>query len=130
MGIMKTRKHGYGFFLLVSIFGALLMNFTFLVTLYFSLHLDEDHRARFFDPFLLSIGFSYDVVVGLVVSPLLFFCLRRKRVAVALPVVFGSVLITVGVLSPFSADFGLCGACIALIISVLCCLMLPNSELN
>jgi hypothetical protein len=61
---------------------------------------------------------------------LLFFSLRRKRVAVALPVVYGSVLTTIGVLSPFCPDFGYNGACIALIISVLCCLMLPNSELH
>jgi hypothetical protein len=126
MSAMKTRQHGYGFFLLVSIVGALITTFTLLAALYFSLRLDEDHRSRFFDPFLLAITFIWAAVLGVIASPLLFFCLRRKRLSVALPVVFVSVLTSAAVLTPFSDDYGFYGAGVALLISVLGCTMLPN----
>jgi hypothetical protein len=129
---MKTRQHGYGFFLLVSIVVAMVMTFTQLVALYFSLRLDEDHRSRFFDPFLLTINFTWAAVLGVIVSPLLFFCLRRKRLSVALPMVFVSVLTSATVITPFSDVYGFYGAGGAFIISVLGCTMLPNiaPELN
>jgi hypothetical protein len=127
MSVMKPRQHGYGFFLLVSIIGAFLTAITLIAALYFSLRLDEDHRSRFFDLFLSATTFFEAAILGVIASPLLFFCLRRKRLSVALPVVFVSVLTTAAVLTPFSDYFGFFGAGIALVVSVLGCTMLPNN---
>jgi hypothetical protein len=130
MSAMKVRQNGYGFFLLVGIVGAFLTAITLIVALYFSLRLDEDHRSRFFGVFLSAATFFKATIFGVIASPLLFFCLRRKRLSVALPVVFISVLTTAAVLTPFSDVYGFYGAGIALIVSVLGCTMLPNTALE
>ena len=121
---MTTKQHGYGFFLLVSTVGAFVTAFTFIAAFYFSL--DLEHRQRLLDPSILMQTLLGAVTSSLLASPLLFFCLRRKRLSVALPVVIISVLTTVAVLTPFSEWEGLGGAYIALIISALSCTLLPN----
>jgi hypothetical protein len=125
---MTTRQHGYGFFLLVGIAVAFVTAFTFIAAFYFSL--DLERRQRLLDPGILLFTLLGAAVSGLLASPLLFFCLRRKRLSVALPVVIISVLTVVAVLTPFSEFAGLGGAYIALIISVIVCTMLPNKSLQ
>jgi hypothetical protein len=129
---MKTRQHNYWFFLLVSMMGAFITAFTFIAAIYFSLPSTDLAYGQGFlnmlrDPFVLTIAVPVAVVSGLLASPLLFFGLRQKRLSVALPILFISVLTSVGVLTPFSALAGLVGTFFVSIGSVVACMMLPNA---
>lgn len=75
------------------------------------------------DPFVRTIATPIVVVSGAFATPLLYFCLRRRRLTVALPIVFGSVLGAVAVTTPLSQLLGLFSAFAALVISCVVCSM-------
>jgi hypothetical protein len=124
MSTLTIKQPGFGFFLLASLAVAFATVFTFMVAFYFSL--DLEHRQWVLNSFILLPTFFAAAVSGLLASPLLFFCLRRKRLSVALPIVIIPVLTMVAALTPFSESAGLGGACVMFIISVLICTLLPN----
>jgi hypothetical protein len=77
------------------------------------------------DPFVRTIAVPVALFSGILVSPVLYFCLRRRRLSVALPIVFGSVLGTVALLTPFSHLLGwFCGYA-ALVVSCIICARIP-----
>ena len=133
---MKTRPHGYWFFLLVSMTGAFISAYAFLAASYCSTpapcfmsgwgHFLLLPLLILCDPFVFTFATTGVVVSGLLASPLLFFGLRRKRLFVALPIVFLSVLTVTVVLTWFSGLAALAGAYVALIISVVFCRWLPG----
>src|SRR5882672_11104958 len=92
---MHNRTRNYGVFLLVSIGGALVTALTFIVAIQVSLAptalaYGQGIFSALSDPFVRAIAGPVAFVSGLVASPLLYFCLRRRRLSVALPIVFVS----------------------------------------
>ena len=123
---MKKSGHSYWFFLLVSMFGAFLTAAVFIIVLQLSLPptdlaYHEGISKTFRDPFVLNIASFVAFWSGLLASPLLFFCLRRRKQSVALPVIFISVLIAVAIFTPVSPLLGFISAIVALIGSCIVC---------
>lgn len=123
---MHNRTHSYGVLLLVSIAGAFITALAFIVVAQFSLPptdlaYGQSIATTLRDPFVRTIAGPVAFVSGLLTSPLLYFCLRRRRLAVTLPIVFGSVLTTVALITPFSQSLGFFSAYAALIISCIVC---------
>jgi hypothetical protein len=123
---METKHHSYPRILLLTIAGALITAFVFVVTIYLSLPPTDSayHQGMantFADPFVLTVALFWALVSGLLVSPVLYFCLRRRRLALALPIVLSSTLITVVILTPVSAIFGLLGALVVTLASSVIC---------
>jgi len=120
------RAHPFHLFLLFGFGSAFLNAFLFIATLYYTLPpTDLAYGKGLFqtlgDPFVLSIAALIAFFAGLTASPLLYFCLRHRRLAVALPVVFGSVLLAVIGLTPVNPWLGLCGSFAALVASCTLC---------
>src|SRR5450759_2784364 len=112
---MDTKRHSYPLMLLFAMAGAFITAFVFVVVIYLSLPPTDSayHQGlanTFADPFVFTIASLVAVVSGLLVSPVLYFCLRRKSLSFALPIVFGSTLVAVFTLTPFSIIAGLLGA--------------------
>jgi hypothetical protein len=123
---MQNQTHSYGVFLLGSIVGAFVTAFPFIVVIRLSLpptDLAYGHGifSALSDPFVGTIAGPVAFVSGLVASPLLYFCLRRRRLTVALPIVFVSVLATVALMTPLSQSLGWFGSYVALVISCVVC---------
>ncbi len=120
------ERPGYGVFLLVGVIGAFVTAFVFIAALGASLpSTDMAYGQSVFttlnDPFVLAIAGPVAFFSGLLASPLLFFCLRGRRLTVALPLIFVSVLATVALLTPISQLLGWFGSYVALIVSTLVC---------
>jgi hypothetical protein len=123
---MNRRTHTYVFFLLVSVVGAFVTALAFIVVIQLSLPpTDLAYGHSIFsiisDPFVLVIAGSVAFASGLAASPLLYFCLQRRRLSVTLPIIFGSVLITIALMTPLSKLLGLFGSYAALVISCIVC---------
>lgn len=123
---MHNRTHSYGVLLLVSIAGAFITALAFIVVAQLSLPptdlaYGQSIAATLRDPFVRTLAGPVAFASGLLASPLLYFCLRRRRLAVTLPIVFGSVLTTVALITPFSRALGFFSAYAALIISCIVC---------
>jgi hypothetical protein len=129
---MKTSRHGFWLFLLVSMFGA--FSSAILCVIFSSLFLPPNDLAyhqgilkTLSDPFVRDIALFAAFWCGLLATPLLYFCLRRRRLRVALPIVFGSVYLTVMIASAVTSVLGLfCGG-LALIVS---CIFSSQSPLT
>jgi len=123
---MHTRTHSFAVFLPIGFLGAFLTAFTFIAVIQLTLPAtDEAYGHGIFgalaDPFVTAIATPVALVAGALATPLLYFCLRRRRLTVALPIVFGSVLIAVLVTTPLSHLFGLFSSFAALVISSIVC---------
>jgi hypothetical protein len=124
---MKTSQHSFWLFLPVSMFGS--FSSALLCVIFSSLFLPPTDLAyhqgilkTLGDPFVRDIALFVAFWCGLLATPLLYFCLRRRRLRIALPIVFASVYVTVMVTSAVASVFGLfCGA-LALIVSCIFCL--------
>jgi hypothetical protein len=131
---MHTRTHSYGLFLLVSLFGAFVTATALIVVIQLSLPpTDLAYGQSIFtpysDPFVRAIVIPVAAVSGLLASPLLYFCLRRRRLFIALPIIFSSVLAAVVMITPFSQVLGLSSAFGALVVScILCCRIRATSS--
>lgn len=113
-------------FLLVGVTGAFVTAFVFMAVIGASLPpTDLAYGQSVFtilnDPFVLAIASPVAFFSGLLASPLLFYSLRRRRLAVALPLVFASVLATVALLTPISQLLGWFGSYAALVASTVVC---------
>lgn len=119
-------SHGFGVFLLVGVSGAFVTAFVYIAVIWAwlpptDLAYGESVFTALSNPFVIVIAGPVTLVSGLLASPLLFGCLRSRRLAVALPLVFTSVLATVALLTPFSPRLGLFGSYVALVVSTLVC---------
>jgi hypothetical protein len=123
---MHTRSHTYGVFLVVGILGAFVTAFIFILVIQLTLPPDDLAYGQpiftiLSDPFVRAVATPVAFVSGLLASPLLFFCLRRLRLTLTLPIVFGSVLAAVVLTTPFSQRLGLFCAYAALAGSCFLC---------
>jgi hypothetical protein len=123
---MHTRKHSFAIFLPVGFVGAFVTAFTFIATIQFTLPpTDEAYGQGIFttfrDPFVRTIATPVAFIAGALATPVLYFCLRRRRLTVALPIVFGSVLVAVIVVTPLNQLLGLFCAFAALVASCILC---------
>jgi len=123
---MHTRTHSFAVFMLVGFIGAFVTAFAFIAIIQLTLPpTDGAYGQGIFgtlrDPFVRAIATPVALVSGALASPLLYFCLRRRRLAVALPIVFGSVLVAVAITTPLDQLFGLFSAFAALVVSCIVC---------
>lgn len=123
---MQTRSHSFAVFLLVGFVGALVTAFAFIVVIQLTLPPTDGAYgqgvvATLSDPFVRMIATPFVLVGGVLATPLLYFCLRDRRLAVALPIVFGSVLVAVIVTTPLSQLLGLFSGFAALVVSCIVC---------
>ncbi len=123
---MHTRTHSFTIFLLAGFVGAFVTAFAFIAVIQFTLpHTDGAYGQGIFtilrDPFVRVVALPAALVSGALATPLLYFCLRRRRIAVALPIVFGSVLVAVALTTPLSHLLGLLSGFAALVISCIVC---------
>ena len=123
---MHKRSYSYGVFLMVGILGAFVTVFIFILVIQFTLPSDDSAYGQsifttFSDPFVQTIATTVAFVSGVLASPLLFFCLRRQRLTLTLPIVSGSVLTAVVFTTPFSQQLGLFCAYAALVCSCFLC---------
>jgi hypothetical protein len=113
-------------FVVISIVGAFLTATVYLVAIQLSLPptdlaYDRSLLKVWDDPFVRTIASTVAFFCGLLASPILYFCLRRRRLVVALPLVFGSVLVAVAAATPLNQLFGLFSGFAALVISCIIC---------
>ena len=125
----------FTFLLFASIFGGFVTAFAYTAVVQLTLPPEDEAYgqsviAAFNDPFVRAIACPIALISGLLASPLLIACLWRKRLAVTLPIVFGSVLVTVAVLTPFSHSLGWSGAYAALVISCIACARIRAGSLE
>jgi hypothetical protein len=123
---MHTRTHSFAVFLLVGFIGGFVTAFTFIAVIQLTLPpSDGAYGQGIFktlrDPFVIAIATPAALVSGALATPLLYFCLRHRRLTVALPIVFGSVLIAVSTATPFSRLLGLFSGFAALLASCIIC---------
>jgi hypothetical protein len=123
---MDTRKHGFAVFLLAGFLGAFVIAFAFIAVIQFTLPPTDTAYGQGIittlrDPFVRAIAVPVALLAGALASPLLYLCLRRRRLAVALPIVFGSVLTVLVIVTPSSHLLGLAGAFAALVVSCIVC---------
>ena len=123
---MHTRTHSFAVFLLVGFVGAFVTAFTFIAVIQFTLPpTDGAYGQSVFttlrDPFVRTIATPVALASGAVATPLLYFCLRHRRLTVALPIVFGSVLVAVIITTPLSQLLGLFSSFAALVVSCIVC---------
>jgi hypothetical protein len=127
---MHTRTHSFAVFLFVGFIGAFVTAFTFIAVIQLTLPpTDEAYGQSIFgtlrNPFVRAIATPVALVSGALASPLLYFCLRHRRLVVALPIVFGSVVVAVAVTTPLDQLFGLFSAFVALVVSCIVCARIP-----
>jgi hypothetical protein len=123
---MHTRTHSFAVFLLVGFVGAFVTAFAFIAVIQLTLPPnDEAYGQGIFrtlrDPFVRSITTTVALISGALATPLLYFCLRHRRLTVALPIVLGSVLVAVAVTTPLDQLFGLFSGFAALVTSCIVC---------
>lgn len=124
------KPHPFWLLLGVSLLGAFASAFMFVVTIYFSLPSTDLASgqglfATFGDPFVIMIASTVAFFSGIIASPFVYFGLRRKNLKRVLPFVYGVVLLTITVVTPFSQMGGLCASYVTLLISVMFCGSVP-----
>lgn len=130
---MHTRTHSFAIFPLVGFAGAFVTAFTFIAAIQLALQsTDEAYGQGIFttlrDPFVRDIAILVALAAGALATPLLYYCLRRRRLTVALPIVFGSVLTAVVVTTPLDRLLGLFCAFVALVASCIVCTQIPATS--
>ena len=123
---MPIRTHSFVFFMILGLVGAFLTATAFIAVIYLTLPPSDQAHGRGFlttlgDPFVLTIATSIAFAAGLLASPILFFSLRHRRLAVALPIVFAAVLTATAVTTPIDQRLGLFSGFAALIVSSIVC---------
>ena len=123
---MKTSRHSYWLFLLVSMLGAFVTAIAFVIAIQLSLPptdlaYHQGISKTFDDPFVRDIAFFVAFWCGVFASPLLFFCLRNRKLRVALPIIFVSVLLAVCISTPLSPLLGLISSVMTLVVTCIIC---------
>jgi hypothetical protein len=127
---MANPRRGYAFFLILSVMGGFLTAVTYIYSTAVSvspgdLAYRQPQAEIFADPFVLAIVVPAGIVAGLLVSPVTYFCLRDRRLSVAVPAVFVSTLATVALATPWLGLLGIVAGFAAVIGSCLVCAHLP-----
>jgi hypothetical protein len=126
---MHPRTHSFAVFPLLGFAGAFVTAFTFIIVLQLALPSTDEAYGQgvagaLGDPFVMAVATPAALVAGTLATPLLYFCLRRRRLRVAVPIVFGSVLLAVIVTTPLSQVLGLLSGLAALVVSCIVCTQL------
>ena len=87
---MHIRRHSFAVFLLVGFIGAFVTAFTFIAVIQFTLPATDGAYgqgifATLRDPFVRIVAVPGALVSGALATPLLYFCLRHRRIGIALP---------------------------------------------
>ena len=132
---MSNRTRSFPVFLLIGVVGAFVTALAFIATIQFTLPPTDGAYGQSIlttlgDPFVRTIATPVPLVSGLLASPVLFFSLRRRRLAVALPIVFSSVILAVAVTTPLSHLLGLVSAFVALVLSCVLCARMRATSLE
>ncbi len=122
---MKKRNHP-GLILLISFAGSYLTASVFVVVLSKSLPpsdlaYGQSVSQTFSDPFVGMFFHVVALISGVIAFPAAYFCLRERNLRVAVPIIFGSVLIWVAVITPVAGPAGMLGSYIVLFGSLLFC---------
>jgi hypothetical protein len=130
---MHTRSHPFTVFLLTGFIGAFATAFAFVGVIQFTLPPTDGAYGQGIittlrDPFVRAVAIPVALVSGALAAPLLYSCLRHRRIAVALPIVFGSVLVAVAVTTPMSKLLGLLSGFAALVVSSIVCSRIPATR--
>ncbi|HZN41559.1 MAG TPA: hypothetical protein VFD82_22325 [Planctomycetota bacterium] len=123
---MHTRTHSFAVFLVAGSVGAFVTAFAFIAVLQLTLPptnlaYGQGIIETLRDPFVRAIATPVAIASGALATPLLYFCLRHRRLSVALPIVFASVLIAVAITTPLHPWLGLYSAFAALVCSCIAC---------
>jgi len=132
---MCNRTHSFPVFLLIGVVGGFVIALAFIATIQFTLPPSDGAYGQgvfttLGNPFVRTIVTPVALVSGLLASPVLFFSLRRRRLAVALPIVFSSVILAVAVTTPLSQLLGLASAFVALALSCVLCARVRATSLE
>jgi hypothetical protein len=73
------------------------------------------------DPSVLAGFTAWVVICGIITFPIMYFCLRRRRLSVAFPIVFGCVALALVASTPFSGHLAVVFSFVALFASLLFC---------
>ena len=122
---------------MLGLVGGFVTAFAFIAVIQFTLPPSDEAYgqgliATLRDPFVRTIATPVALLSGVLASPLLFFCLRRRRLTVALPIIFVSVILAVALTTPFSQLLGLFSAYAALLLSCIVCarIRVTSSEVS
>jgi len=123
---MHHQTHTFALFLAIGIIGAFSTAAIFMIVVQLSLPpTDMAYGQRISsalsDPFVLTIATPNAALSGLFASLVMFFCLRHRRLTIALPIVFASVFVTVVLITPLSQLLGLISAHAVLVTSSVLC---------
>ena len=123
---MKKKRNNPILLLAITIIGSLLSGFVFLFVQGLSLPpTDLAHGQSLFqtlsDPFVQTVLFPVILISTVVALPIVYFFLREKDLRVAVPIVFGSVLFEIVVVTPFSNAAGWLGSYVALVVALFFC---------
>ncbi len=77
----------------------------------------------------MTIALTFAILIGLVVSPILYFFLRQKNLKIAYPVIQLLVVIAIFIIPDNGKDV-IIGACIAMISSAFILWLSPIAKLN
>lgn len=118
--------HTYVACLIGGILGAFVTALAFIIVLHLILPPDDLAYSQTFlmalsDPMVQAIATPVALVSGILASPLLYFSLRGLRLTLTIPIVLGSVLASIVLVTPFSPLLGLISAYVALIGSCFFC---------
>jgi|SRR5665213_622454 len=122
---MKTSARVFILFV-ASFAGSFLSAIIFVAALRWSVPpTDQAHEQTLFqtlsDPFVLTIMSFVAGISAIVVFPILYFCLKGKKLRIALPIVFGSVLLEIILVTPFAGNLGWFGSYSALVGALFFC---------
>jgi hypothetical protein len=128
---MATKNKSYWFYLKISFFGASTTALTFVVALFFKLPPNDEAKKQgllltLCDPFVFTTAGFVALVLGVVISPILFYSLRKKRLRIALPIVLLSPPLATILFMPLSNIAAFVASCFALIAAIGLCQEFPD----
>ncbi len=120
---MKKRNNPF-LILLISFVGSYLTALVFVVVLNKSLPpsdlaYGQSISQTLSDPFVRMVFIEGALISGIITFPAAYFCLRERNLRVAVPIVFGSVLLSTAVLTPLAGPVAWLGSYIVLLASLL-----------
>lgn len=123
---MTEKQNKLSLLIFISFFGSFIFGALFVSSIYFSLPSSDTAYGQglittFKDPFVFTIAITYILSTGLLFSPIIYFCLRAKNLKSALPIIFGTGIIWIVAITPFSARGGLIGFYVIYLFTLLYC---------
>ncbi|MEW6659281.1 MAG: hypothetical protein AB1424_11525 [Thermodesulfobacteriota bacterium] len=127
---MKKRNNPF-LILVISFVGSYLTAFVFVVALNKSLPptdlaYGQTFSQTFSDPFIRDTFNGVAFISGIITFVAAYFCLRERNLRVAVPIVFGSVLLWVAAVTPYAGVGAWPSSYVVLFGSLLFCKLVKN----